>query len=139
MFASWLCLDDKARRAATTPAGCSFPRTWYRYLSALLKVCAYASRTVHLHKLWQGLRGGADVGGYKSRKNYCVVRDTRFGSDCRLAVRPDYVPVIVRALGRITADIALAQEVYHSAATETSSASPMIEMSDRGLQVLDRT
>lgn len=33
--------------------------------------------------------------------------------------------------------IALAQEVYHSAATETSSVSPMIEMSDRGLQVVD--
>ena len=55
--------------------------------------------------------------------------------------------MIVRALGHITAEgthkersetrIALAQEVYHSAATETSSASPMIEMSDRGLQVLD--
>ena len=57
------------------------------------------------------------------------------------------VPVIVRALGRIKAEgthkersqtsIALAQEVYHSAALGDVNRTPMIEMSDRGLQVLD--
>ena len=55
------------------------------------------------------------------------------------------VPVIVRALGGIKAEgtheersqtrIALAQEVYHSAAHGDVDRTPMIEMSDRGLQV----
>ena len=34
-----------------------------------------------------GRRGPDVLGGCKSRKNYRVVRDTRFGTDCRSAVR----------------------------------------------------
>ena len=74
------------------------------------------------------------------------VPDTHAGTDCRSAVRPLRPGDSAHgALGRIKAEgthkersqtrIALAQEVYHSAALGDVNRTPMIEMSDRGLQV----